>query len=1396
MEPYLNNQSIITSNQTYHIIKFHIFKNSKPEQALLNQTKLIMKRHFLIIAYAAFFAVFIQFTQAQNISYNDSWGKQGFSVSQQSGQGLELNYSLTDFSLTDVDVKGTLEKSVHIPGVFLPNDAGLPDLPGEGRYIAVPQGAEVVVNIKAQRTEVFNDIDIAPAPVIPLDTDPTPLPLEKNQQIYSSNELYPMEAVKVSEKFKIRGVDVVMLGITPFQYNPVTKQLIVYRDIIVEVDFIGGNGQFGESRFRSRWWDPILQSSLINAKSLPEVDYSAQLSTKADEYEYIIITPDQADFITWANTIKDFRTKQGIKTGVVTLTDIGGNTVSAIEAYVDNAYNSWSTPPSAVLLLGDYSTGSDGIISPMYVHPAGYPDFASDNRYADVDNVGIADLPDITFARITARDAAELETMITKFINYETNPPTDPNFYYHPITALGWQTERWFQICSETVGGYFKNVQGKDPVRINKVYSGTPGSTWSTATNTSTVVNYFANLGYIPTDPSVLGGFDGGTAADVINAINAGSFLLQHRDHGYYYGWGEPSFTYNNIGSLTNVDNKLPFIFSINCQTGAFHRNDPGEESFTERFHRYTYNNQNSGALGLIAATEVSYSFVNDTYVWGLYDNMFPDFMPDESTQFPVAFAMPAFGNAAAKHFLYYSNWPYNTYNKQITYRLFHHHGDAFLTLYTEVPEYLTVNHPVSILNSDNSVSVNADDGSLIALVANGTILATANGTGNALDIPIPAQAAGTMITLTVTKQNFFRYEADITVTAGGLLADFTADNQVICLGEAVNFTDQSIGSINTWNWTFDGGSPAVSTSNTPVSIVYSVPGTYDVSLEVSDGSSSNTELKTAYITVQDLQADFSASQTTIQVGGSVTFTNLSVCGLTYDWDFQGGTPAVSQEENPGPVVFNTAGEYNVTLYAHNGTNSDFHTVTIYVLDIQYCSSYGNPANEWIQSFDIGGQANVSGQSSTGYSDFTGITYNLDPGSANTITLIPGFSGRSTFEYWKVWIDFNMDGDFNDVGEEVLSAPKKKSVVESTLNIPSTASGTTIMRVSMKQGASATSCEEAFPGEVEDYTVSFVPPVPQPPVAEFSADKTSIAVGGTVAFTDESLNEPGTWNWTFPGGTPASSSLQNPSVVYNTIGTYDVTLEVINAEGNDILTKTAYINVSESSGYDPCIPFSDNTGDWIQTITINSITHNSDQGSTGGYDYFTSPAFSFSAGATYNVSLTPFNDRNRNFWRIWIDFNMDGDFDDVDETLLVANNKKGTITTSITIPTGISTIGVDRMRVMMKTGGSPTSCETNFSGETEDYDVNFGAELFTPHIENELSIKLYPNPADNILNIELQGKNNGLSVKVYDALGSLVQSFMMENSTEQISLDAYHQGLYFIHFNDGNQMHLMKFIVR
>lgn len=85
-----------------------------------------------------------------------------------------------------------------------------------------------------------------------------------------------------------------------------------------------------------------------------------------------------------------------------------------------------------------------------------------------------------------------------------------------------------------------------------------------------------------------------------------------------------------------------------------------------------------------------------------------------------------------------------------------------------------------------------------------------------------------------------------------------------------------------------------------------------------------------------------------------------------------------------------------------------------------------------------------------------------------------------------------------------------------------------------------------------------------PPVADFTADTTTFCAGTAVNFTDLSTNGPSSWEWSFPGGEPATSTVKNPSgIVYNTPGVYSVTLTATNAAGSNTLSKTDYITVNE-----------------------------------------------------------------------------------------------------------------------------------------------------------------------------------------------------------------------------------------
>ena len=199
-------------------------------------------RILLLITVTALMAISVSF--AQTYSYQDLYTSKGFEVMQSSPEKIRMAYSINSWDLSDISVNREILKRVELPGHFLPNDEGMPDLPGSGKYIAVPQGATAKLRIVRMETETLRNVAIAPAPKIPKTTENGPLQYIKNSAVYNNNSFYPAEPVRLSEPARIRGVDVVMLGITPFQYNPVSKELKVLRNIEIEVTFEGGNQSF------------------------------------------------------------------------------------------------------------------------------------------------------------------------------------------------------------------------------------------------------------------------------------------------------------------------------------------------------------------------------------------------------------------------------------------------------------------------------------------------------------------------------------------------------------------------------------------------------------------------------------------------------------------------------------------------------------------------------------------------------------------------------------------------------------------------------------------------------------------------------------------------------------------------------------------------------------------------------------------------------------------------------------------------------------------------------------------------------------------------------------------------------------------------------------------------
>ena len=166
-----------------------------------------------------------------------------------------------------------------------------------------------------------------------------------------------------------------------------------------------------------------------------------------------------------------------------------------------------------------------------------------------------------------------------------------------------------------------------------------------------------------------------------------------------------------------------------------------------------------------------------------------------------------------------------------------------------------------------------------------------------------------------------------------------------------------------------------------------------------------------------------------------------------------------------------------------------------------------------------------------------------------------------------------------------------------------------------------------------------LPALPTAPTAAISANATEICRDNvsTIDFTDASISVPAatSWLWTFEGGTPATSTLQNPTVTYNADGDFDVSLSVTNSLGNSTIAMTDYISVLSGANCPSCTTYTNSTimsiGPNQGTIT-SSIINVTNGGSiddinitniTGTHTFLGDLTFTLVSPSNTSVILTP-----------------------------------------------------------------------------------------------------------------------------------------------------------------------------
>ncbi|MFH2094465.1 MAG: C25 family cysteine peptidase, partial [Bacteroidota bacterium] len=610
----------------------------------------------------------------------------------------------------------------------------------------------------------------------------------------------------------------------------------------------------------------------------------------------------------------------------------------------------------------------------------------------------------------------------------------------------------------------------------------------------------------------------GATATQVANYVNNGVSVINYCGHGDHSYWVTSNYSTTNVNSSTNGA-KLPFVFSVACIVGEFHT---GSDCLAEALLR----KDGGGAVAAWMSTinqpwqppMRGQDYANDILVQGYNYTTGPG-NGTSTTYGKTTFGSITFNAGALMVAESSTSSDWDTYK---TWTVF---GDPSVQVRTEAPKAITLsNYIINPGTYATTVTVGGSpfEGAIVSLYKSGDpqpYSAVTDASGN---VSITHPLTGT-VKLTVTGFNLDTYSQDHVVgSSSTLIANFSGTPLVIPQGGTVDFTDLSTptGTIISWDWQFPGAVTTTSTVQNPAGIQYNTPGQYNVSLTVGDGTDTHTETKTNYITVTGpLTANFMGTPTTIMAGQTVDFTDQSAGGGTitnWDWQFPGAVTTASTNQNPAGIQYNNPGTYDVTLtITDDASSTDSETKNAYITVLD--------PNAFMTDFYASATVIIEGQSV----DFFDDTQN----------------GPATSWTW-------------NFGNGQTSSVQNPAAI--VYDIPG------FYTVTLTSSDGTDTDTETKIDYIEVIDSSYLP------IADFTANFTTVMVGGSVDFYDLSQNGPITWDWTFTGADVPTSAIQDPTVItYSTVGVYPVTLAVTNPIGSDTITKTDYITVIDNSSLGP-----------------------------------------------------------------------------------------------------------------------------------------------------------------------------------------------------------------------------------
>ncbi|WP_430406806.1 C25 family cysteine peptidase [Fluviicola sp.] len=638
---------------------------------------------------------------------------QHFQLESENAKSIKFQFDFEEKAFEYKEINGQTTIDFSKTFKILSQEKGAPALPLFHETIQLPEKGNPEIEITFDQVTIFENVLVAPSKgVIKRNVEPSSV-ASVFGSVYNSNAFYPSQVASLKTPFIWRSMRAAVVEVSPYQYNPVTKQLIVYEGIHIDVktntELVGINELYGQT-------DPVMKSIQQKTVLNPTIEKYAPVEESGSML--VIASPTLMEEI---QPLVDWKNQKGIRSQLVS-TATTGVTDTDIHTYIQNYYT--SHPELIYVLL----VGDDEDIPAHTYGMSGGENLFSDSYYGQM--TGGDYYPELFVGRFSGTES-NVTTMVSRTLEYEKNPFAGD--WMEKAIGLGSNEGDGIGDDGEPDWQHLRNIRtvlmGYGYSEVSEFYDGSHGGEDATGSPNSGVI---------------------------LPVVNSGIGLFNYTGHGDVNLCVTGNFQSSHINQATN-NGKYPFVISVACNNGTF---TSGTTCISEAWTRATQNGTPSGAIGAAGSSILmawaqpmqtqdemaeiiaeTYSDNHKTTLGGLFYN----------SQMSMLEEYPAGSGIEVMQ----------------TWVLF---GDPSAQFRNKQTLPITVTHTGNVPMNATSITAACNvDGALVAVSQNNVLLGSAIASGGQAVITFPTLTTNDYLLVTATKQNYATYQHAVQVANGPL---------------------------------------------------------------------------------------------------------------------------------------------------------------------------------------------------------------------------------------------------------------------------------------------------------------------------------------------------------------------------------------------------------------------------------------------------------------------------------------------------------------------------------------------------------------------------------------------------------------------------------------------------